>query len=183
MEVAASNRHGPNSEIPNSQLVRNILGYLAAHHPHIKPDDVAGLPDNLLDWDRLVEVDFVRDWQTSIDRMQQDSLECVRVSGQQRAEQLAGPRTLAVLFEAAKTSEEGFSALQCAAITIGNLIEDAISRSHPELARVIQLQINSFWNASANRALREGGYGGGAICAVLPEYAPRAPELGDDPVD
>lgn len=169
----------PTRSPDNCSLVRNVLALLATHHPSIRPDDVAHLPEDLLDWNKLVEVDFVAQWRDSIARMKTDDHRCIRESGVERERRFAGRNTLRVLFDAAKSSREAFGDLQCAAIELGNLIEDAVILSHPELARVLQLQVNSFWNASANRALGEH-FGDGRIVANLPEYNPRAPELKDD---
>jgi hypothetical protein len=75
--------------------------------------------------------------------------------------------------------------LACAAIVIGNLIADKIFEKHPELAHAIQLQVNSCWNAGANKVLTEAmtdSLEEGApqkIIAILPLYMPKAPELAD----
>ena len=73
MEPASHRVPEPDRQAVCCRVVRDVLAFLAAHHPTIKADDVAHLAENLLDWAKLVEVDFPRDWQETIQRMKTDS--------------------------------------------------------------------------------------------------------------
>ena len=109
-----------------------------------------------------------------------------RSRGKQREKGLCGEETLRGLVKIARTgSDDGVSELACAAIIIGNLIADKIFETHPQLARTIQQQVNSCWNAGANKVLTEAmtdSLEEGApqkIITMLPLYMPKAPELAD----
>ena len=56
----------PAREMSSVDVVRGGLALLASTHPTIRPDDVAYLADDFLDWDKLVRVDFVSAWTASI---------------------------------------------------------------------------------------------------------------------
>lgn len=170
----------PTQSYSSAQLVRNGLMLLASRHPAIPPDKVAYLADELLDWDQLVKNDFAEQWRELAEEMCNDELELVRESGRERREFLRGPATLERLLDAAKRDDQAFGQLQCAFIIIGNLIESAIYRTHPKLAQAIQLQINSFWNASANQALADSEFGNGRVVTILPEHDPMPPELEEE---
>ncbi len=105
----------------------------------------------------------------------------VREDGAYRLENFPETNTLATLFYRSRESESALREFHCALILLGNLIEDAIYRQHPDLARVVQLQINSIYNAGANEAFGEASFraGEGGIVLSLPEHAPRAPEPED----
>ncbi len=162
----------------NGALVRNALLLLAAGHPTIKPDDVVALPDQLVDWNTLVENEFPREWHASALRMQEAKVEVIAEDGRRRLRTCFGARTLEFLVEDARKSQTSLEDLRCAAITIGNLIEDQVAASQPEVAKTIQLQINSFYNAAANQAFADAGFCGpdGKILAILPEYNPKVPD-------
>lgn len=144
-----------------AKLVYSVLVFLATKHHTIRPDDVVNLPDNLLDWKKLVEVDFLREWQASVQSMCNDGLEGVRSAGAARKAKMQGPATLAALLSAAKQSNgEALAELECAAIVIGNLIEDAIGETNPKIADAVQLQVNSFFHAALKTHLEsESGEG------------------------
>ncbi len=133
-----------------------------------------------MNWDKLVKEDFVQLWAESVEELCRSSLEIDQKFGLERRQTLYGPATLERLINAAKRDEDAFSQLQCAFILIGNLIEECIYQTHPKLAQVIQLQINSFWNATANQALAESEFGNGRVIAILPEHDPMPPELEGD---
>jgi len=182
-------QQGPNrfDRMSSVQLVRSALMLLASHHPRMSPDDVAHLADDLLDCDKLVKVYFVAEWTASIEHNLAHEYQVRRTHGEQRKQGLCGGETLRGLVERASGgSDEAVSELSCAAIMIGNLIEDQISKTHSDLARTIQLQVNSFWNAGANKVLKEAmadSTDSGdpkKIMPVLPLYMPKAPELADD---
>jgi hypothetical protein len=167
----------PTRELSSIQVVRNSLSLLASRHPTISADKVAYLPDDLLNWDKLVKVDFVAEWEQAAREQIQKNDPLDLNFGNERLSYVSGPATLQRMYDRAKKDADAFGVLQCAFIMVGNLIEDQIHRSHPELARTIQLQINSFWNASANKAFIESGLGNQGVIAVLPEYDPMPPEL------
>jgi len=172
------------------QVVRSALTLLAGHHPLMKADDVAYLPDDLLDWDKLVKVDFAAEWRESADRLLAGDLELEREEGGDRQRILAEDSPLqALVREAARGGEEEVSRLSCAAIILGNLIADQIYMTDAKLTHVIQRQVNSFWNAGVNKALTEAmtdspdADGPKKIISILPLYMPKAPELSQDVVD
>jgi len=172
------------------QVVRSALTLLAGHHPLMKPDDVAYLPEDLLDWDQLVKVDFVAEWRETAERLLAGTHEYQRVSGSERQRILSEASPLqALVREAARGGEDEVSRLSCAAIILGNLIADQIYETHQKLAEAIQLQVNSFWNAGANKALTESmtdspdADGPKTIISFLPLYMPKAPELSEDEVE
>lgn len=170
----------PIRELSGIQVVRNSFMLLASQHPTITPDRVAHLADDLLDWDKLVKTDFVKEWESSAREQmaRRDSLD--QNFGAARLSYVCGPTTLQRMCERARRDPEAFGVLQCAFIMVGNLIADQIYDSHRELACTIQRQVNSFWNASANQALAELSLEGKAVVAILPEYNPTPPELKDN---
>lgn len=170
----------PTRELSSIKVVRNSLCLLASRHPTISPDKVVYLPDDLLDWDKLVKSDFVREWEQSATEQAQREDLLNKEFGNERLSYVCGPGTLQRMYDRAKKSDDAFAILQCAFIVIGNLIADEIYSTNPDIAEVIQLQVNSFWNAAANEALAESGLmEGRPIIAVLPEYNPTPPELRD----
>lgn len=158
MNLHANSRRNHEQDRPPAFLVYSVLVFLANKDGTIRPDEVVNLlPDDLLDWRKLVEEDFVREWSDSAQSMCNDRLEVVRFAGAARKQKMQGPETLAALLSAAKRSGgEALAELECAAIEIGNLIEEAIGATHPEIAKAVQDQVNSFYYNALKKDLESG---------------------------